>query len=296
MDEMINRKNMSLSFFESKRKVRILKIILVYLVLIVGLLVVLLPFIWTLSTSLKPLEEAFLWPPSFTPSKFMWSNYLQALEKLDMLKCTVNTLEVTFGALIGALLSNSLVAFGFARLRSPWRDTIFAIVLATMMLPYQVTLIPLYIIYKELHWLDTFKPLIVPAYFGNPFYIFLLRQFFLGIPKEYDEAALIDGCSYPRIYWSIILPMARPVLITVGIFSFMGSWNDLMGPLIILSSYEKHTLALRLAVFRQDVFSYALNFTILAAASIMVTLPLIVIFFLAQKYFIRGVVVSGLKG
>jgi len=284
------------SFFESQKRTRIFLMILTYIILILGVCVVLLPFTWTLSTSLKPLQEAFKWPPDFIPSKFMWSNYSQALEKLDMIKCTENTLIVTFSVLIGTLFSNSLAAFGFARLRSPWKDAIFSMVLATMMLPYQVTLIPLYILYRNLHWLDTFKPLTVPAYFGNAFYIFLLRQFFLGIPKEYDEAALIDGCSYPRIYWSIILPMARPALITVGIFSFMGSWNDLMGPLIILSSYEKHTLALRLAVFRQDAFSYALNFTILAAGSIMMTLPLIIIFFFAQKYFIRGVVVSGLKG
>lgn len=285
-----------LSFFESQRRVRILLTVITYIVLVLGACIVLLPFAWTLSTSLKPLEEAFRWPPNFIPSRFMWSNYSQALEKLDMIKCTGNTLIVTISVVIGTLLSNSLAAFGFARLRSPWKDLIFSIVLATMMLPYQVTLIPLYIIYRNLRWLDTFKPLTVPAYFGNAFYIFLLRQFFLGIPKEYDEAALIDGCSYPRIYWNIILPMARPVLITVAIFSFMGSWNDLMGPLIILSSYEKHTLALRLAVFRQDQFSYALNFTILAAGSIMMTLPLIIIFFFAQKYFIRGVVVSGLKG
>jgi ABC-type glycerol-3-phosphate transport system permease component len=284
------------SFFESQRRVKIFLSIITYIILILGAGIVLLPFTWTFSTSLKPLEEAFKWPPSFIPSKFMWSNYSQALEKLDMIRCTGNTLIVTFSVLVGTLFSNSLAAFGFARLRSPWKDIIFSVVLATMMLPYQVTLIPLYMIYRDLRWLDTFKPLTVPAYFGNAFYIFLLRQFFLGIPKEYDEAALIDGCSYPRIYWNIILPMARPVLITVAIFSFMGSWNDLMGPLIILSSYEKHTLALRLAVFRQDAFSYALNFTILAAGSIMMTLPLIIIFFFAQKYFIRGVVVSGLKG
>jgi ABC-type glycerol-3-phosphate transport system permease component len=185
------------------------------------------------------------------------------------------------------------VAYGFARLRFPGRDTLFILVLATMMIPFQVTLIPQFLIFAYIHWINSFKPLIIPSFFGAAFNIFLIRQFIMSIPHDLDDAAQIDGCGYFRIYWQIILPLCRPALATVAIFSFMYHWNDFLGPLIYLDSADKRTLSLGLSMFSGY---YSVDWNYMMAVSLLVLLPCLLIFFFTQKYFIRGVVISGLKG
>jgi multiple sugar transport system permease protein len=197
---------------------------------------------------------------------------------------------ITVPVMVGTLLSSALVAYGFARFRFPGRDFLFSICLATMMLPGQVTMIPLYILFAKLGWVDTYLPLIVPAFFGSPFYIFLLRQFFLTIPRDSEEAALIDGASPIRIWWSIVLPQARPALAAVLIFSFIGTWNDFFGPLIYINSPEKATLTLGLNLMKTQVLgSGVVEWNILMAASLLVMLPNVIVFFLAQRHFISGI-------
>ena len=196
--------------------------------------------------------------------------------------------------IIGTLLSSSLVAYAFACLKWPGRNVVFIFVLATMMLPMQVTMIPLFVLFKQLGWLNTYKPLIVPSFFGGgAFNIFLLRQFFLGIPRDLLDAARIDGSSEFRIYWSVVLPLSRPALATVAILTFMLSWNDFLGPLIYLSDKLKSTLALGLAMF---VGQHQTEWGVLMAASVLMMLPMVLIFFFFQKYFIKGFTMSGLKG
>ena len=208
-----------------------------------------------------------------------------------------NTTVITSSVLLLTLGSCTLVAYGFSRLRFPGRDVLFAVCISTMMLPGQVTMIPLYMAYARLGWVDTYLPLIVPSLFGSPFYIFLLRQFFLTIPREYDEAALLDGAGRLRIYWSIVLPQARPALATVALFCFIGTWNDFFGPLIYLNSPEKATLTLGLNMLKSQVMGTgSVQWQILMAASVLVMLPNILVFFLAQKQFIRGIQIGGLRG
>ncbi|NLA59150.1 MAG: carbohydrate ABC transporter permease, partial [Firmicutes bacterium] len=200
---------------------------------------------------------------------------------------------ITGTVLIGTILSNSIVAYSFARLRWPGRDLLFAVLLSTIMLPQQVTMIPLFILFSKLNWVNTFLPLTVPAFFGSPFFIFLLRQFFMSIPIDLDEAARIDGCNGFMIYWKIILPISKPALATVAIFSFMWTWNDFMHPLIYLNKMERYTLSLGVVLFQTR---YQVYWNLLMAISLLILLPCILMFFFAQKYFIQGIVATGLKG
>ncbi|NMB45921.1 MAG: carbohydrate ABC transporter permease, partial [Firmicutes bacterium] len=205
-----------------------------------------------------------------------------------------NTILIVAFTLFGVLGSSSLSAYGFARLRFPGRDAIFMILLSTMMLPGVVLMIPQFVMFRNLGWIDTFKPLIIPHYFGGgAFNVFLLRQFFRSLPEELSDAARIDGCGEFKIYYRIILPLAKPALATIGIFTFMGTWNDFMGPLIYLNSPEKRTLALGLASFRS---LYATHWNLLMAASTVMVIPIIVLFFGAQRHFVQGIVLTGLKG
>jgi len=262
------------------------------LVLSIGVVIIMVPFWWMLSVSL--MTEAEFYANRWVPSVLTLQNYIEAVTTIPFLRLLVNTLMVTAGRLIGTLISSSLVAFAFARLRSPDRDVLFFIVLATMMLPYQVTLIPQFILFTKLGWVNTFKPLIVPSFFGGgAFDIFLFRQFFMTIPLDYDDAARIDGCGYLQLYLRIILPLSMPALATVGIFNIMWSWNDFMGPLIYLKSMTNSTLALGLYFF-QGVYNPQWNQ--LMAISVLVMLPIITLFFFAQRMFIRGVVITGIKG
>ncbi len=266
---------------------------LVYLLLIVGAVMFMIPFLWMLSSSFKELPQIFVYPPQWIPNPLRPQNYIEALAKMNFLVALKNTLTITVLCLIGQVGSASLVAYGFSRLRFPGRDFLFMLVLSTMMVPAQVTMIPQFILFRELGWVDTFKPLIVPAFFGGgAYFIFLLRQFFLTIPKELEDAARIDGCSTSRIYRQIMLPLAKPALITVSIFSFMHHWNDFMGPLIYLNSEHKRTLAIALQSFPGQFTS---EWNLLMAASVVVLIPVLILFFTLQRYFVEGIVLTGLK-
>jgi multiple sugar transport system permease protein len=254
------------------------------------------PVVWMLSSSLHALPDVFAQPYRWWPSPPRWENYVRAVTILPVPRFLWNTLVITVPVMIATTLSSALVAYGFARFRFPGRDLMFSVCLATMMLPGQVTMIPLYLIYAKLGWVDTYLPLIVPALFGSPFYIFLLRQFFLTIPRDSEEAALIDGASRLRIWWSIILPQARPALATVLIFTFIGTWNDFFGPLLYLNSPEKATLTLGLNLMKTQVLgSGVVEWNVLMAASFLVLLPNVVVFFFAQRHFIKGITMGASK-
>jgi ABC-type glycerol-3-phosphate transport system permease component len=265
-----------------------------YLLLVGAAIVLILPFLWIISTSLKGSESIFAVPPQWIPKDLHWDNYAKVFSKMPFFIYLKNSVFISVLTISGTLLSSSLVAYAFACLKWPGRDWLFVFILGTMMLPAQVTMIPVFVLYKQFGWLNTFKPLIVPAFCGGgAFNIFLLRQFFLTIPKELFEAARLDGCSEFKIYWKIVLPLAKPALATVAILTFMMTWNDFLGPLIYLSDKLKGTLALGLAMF---VGQYQTEWGVLMAASVLVMLPVIVLFFLFQKYFIRGFMMSGIKG
>lgn len=265
-----------------------------YAVLILFGAVFIVPFLWILSTSLKGNEQIFTIPPQWIPKELHFENYAKIFDRMPFLVYLRNSLFITALTMIGVVGSSSLVAYAFAALRWPGRNTLFYILLATMMLPMQVTMIPVFVIFKEIGWLNTYKPLIVPAFFGGgAFNIFLLRQFFLGVPKDIADAARIDGCSEFRIYWNVMLPLAKPALATVSIMTFMFSWNDFLGPLIYVSDKMKGTLALGLSMF---VGQYSTEWALLMAASILMMVPMIVLFFAFQKYFIQGFMMSGIKG
>lgn len=277
----------------ARRQQRISSVFLYLLLSLIGVLM-LMPLFWLLSTSLKGRGLEFTFPPQWIPDPVVWSNYYEALTILPFGQFFLNTINITFFSTLGALLSSSMVAFGFARIPFPGRRPLFMLLLSTLMLPYVVTLIPSFLLFKYLRWLDTFLPLIVPNFFGgSPFFIFLIRQFYATIPLDLDEAAEIDGAGYLRIWWSVLLPLSRPVLATVVIFSFIWNWNDFLGPLIYINSLENFTLALGLAGFRSQ---HSARWNLLMAASTVVLIPVLILFFVAQRYFIRGIVTSGLSG
>ena len=267
--------------------------LLVWALLVFGGLVMIVPFLWLLSTSLKVPAQIFRYPPEWIPNPLRWQNYPESLTQLPFGRFTLNTLLLTFITLVGVLLTSSLCAYGFARMRFPGRDLIFMVLLSTLMLPYAVIMIPQYIMFRYLGWIDTYLPLTVPAYFGGGiFNIFLLRQFFRTIPPDLSEAARIDGASELRIFWQVILPLARPALTVIAIFTFINTWNDFLGPLIYLSSQDKYTIALGLATFKG---LYSTQWQFLMAASTVMIVPVIVLFFLAQRYFVQGIVLTGMK-
>jgi ABC-type glycerol-3-phosphate transport system permease component len=278
----------------SRRKNEILIKVIVYVLLVISSIIILIPIFWMLSTALKEDSEVYLFPPEWIPKRIYPNNFIRALTFLPFGRYFINTSVITFLSVIGQLISSSLVAFGFARLKARGKDLLFMLVLSTMMIPSQITMIPIFVLFKLLNWVDSFKPLIIPNFFGGAFFIFLLRQFYMTIPIELDDAAKIDGCSYFGIYTRIILPLTKPALATVAIFTFMWNWNDFMGPLIYLNSREKLTLSLALSRFTGMYGMTAWN--LLMAASIVVALPCFILFFFAQKYFIQGIVITGLKG
>ncbi len=253
----------------------------------------LIPLVWMLSSSVKPEYQVFEMPPRLIPNPVRWENYREALTYVPFGRYTLNTAIITIAVIIGHVLSCTLIAYGFARLHAPGRDTIFVLVLATMMLPYPVTMIPLYVLFNRVGWVNTFLPLIVPAYFGSPFYIFLLRQFFLSVPKGLEDAARIDGANLVQILWRIILPLSMPAIATVAIFTFQITWNDFLPPLIYLHDQRLYTVALGLNFFRS---SYQVQWSYLMAASLVTMLPVIVVFFFAQRLFIEGISLAGMKG
>ena len=261
--------------------------------LLLGMLVVFLgPFFWLASTSFKPERAMFRMPPQWVPSPATLEHYTKAFTEFHAVRYTANTMIILVGCTIGTVLSCSMAAYAFSRLRWPDRGLLFGLLLATMMIPGQVTLIPLYIFFSKLHWVDTFLPLIVPSFFGNAFFIFLLRQFFLTIPEDLLEAARLDGASEWRVFWQIVLPLSKPALLTVVIFTALRAWNDFFGPLIYLSSEHNRTLALGLAHLRG---TQGTEWGLLMAASMLMVIPALALFFVAQRFFIQGITLTGMK-
>lgn len=259
---------------------------------IVGMLFIL-PFVWMVSTSVKPNNQIFVYPPKWIPDTILWSNYSKAMTSVPFFLYFRNTVFISGMTILGTLVSCSLVAYGFSRVRWIGRDKVFLVVLATMMLPSATTLVPLYIIFRKLGWMGTFNPLIVPPFFGTAFFIFLLRQFFMSIPMELSDAARIDGATELGILWRIILPLSKPALASVALFSFLWSWSDFFGPLIFLTDERLYTISLGLMQFQSR---YDTAWGQVMAASTVFTLPVLLLFFLAQRQFIEGVTLTGIKG
>jgi multiple sugar transport system permease protein len=278
----------------ARRAVRkAVKALLSHLVLLAGSAFFVMPLLYMVSTSLKATRQIAKFPPELIPNPFIWANYSDVFIYAPMHQYFLNTMFIIIPSIFGAAVTSSLAAYAFARLRAPGKNVIFMILISTMMLPGVVTMIPTYIIFARLGWVGTFKPLIVPALAGSAFYIFLMRQFFTTIPKELEDAALVDGCSRWRIFWTIIVPLAKPIMATVTVFAFMGAWNDYMGPLIYLGEKSQYTLSLGLQVFVQN---HRTDWGLLMAASTMMVSPIIVLFFFAQKQFVQGITLTGLKG
>jgi ABC-type glycerol-3-phosphate transport system permease component len=266
---------------------------LTYLVLVVGSVVYVIPFLWMVRTSLMPVENMFIYPPQLIPSPVRWLNYVEMWNTGPFLSWVRNSGIVTASTVVGETLTSILVAFGFARTRFPGRNKIFVFVLATLMIPYHVVLIPRYLLFRDLGWINTLYTLIVPELFGSAFSIFVLRQFFLTLPIELDEAAEIDGAGPLTILWRVIVPLSGPAVATVAIFSFINHWNDFVQPLIYLQTPEALTLAVGIRWFTGQ---HGTEFHLLMAASVVALLPILVVFFFAQKQFIRGIALTGIKG
>jgi multiple sugar transport system permease protein len=265
------------------------------ILVIVGFLF-LLPFIWQLSTSLKPQHQVYNYPPEWVPNPFTWQNYPESMTIVPFNRFFLNTVLIAVCSVLGQVISCSLAGFAFSRLQWWGRNVLFVIMLSTMMLPYHVTLIPQFILFRHLDWVNTLLPLIVPRLFALPFFVFLIRQFFSTIPRDLDDAAKVDGASVFRIYWQIIMPMSKPVLTSIAIFTFNGVWREYLPALIYLNSEEKFTLQLGLAAFQARASLGGLRWELMMAATTIVMLPVLILFFLLQRYFIQGIVVTGVKG
>jgi multiple sugar transport system permease protein len=248
-----------------------------------------------LSTSVKTLPEVQTWPIVWIPSKFVWANYPAVFQRTPFARYLLNSLTIATGGIIGTLIGSSLSGFGFARLRFPGRNFLFFLNLTTLMLPAWVVIVPHFMMFSAVGWLDTYLPFIVPAFFGNAFYIFLFRQWFMGIPGELEDAARIDGCSTFRIFAQIFMPMSKPVIATVSIFAFFYYWNDLIYPLVYLQSQMKFPVSLGLRMFQTANNAGVVDMPTMMAASMMALLPCVVLFFFAQRLFVQGVVMTGVE-
>ena len=279
----------------SQRRERRVQHLATHLVLLLGAVVILFPMAWMLSTSLKAPDQVKQFPPIWIPNPIVWENYINAVTifPVPFLLFVWNSFYLSLGNVIGSIVSNTIVAFAFARLRFRGSKILFLLVLSTMMLPQQVTMIPLFILFSKLGWINSYKPLIVPQFFANAFYVFMLRQFFTTIPRDLDDAARIDGCGILGLFWRIILPLAMPAVGIVAIFEFTGSWNWFLGPLIYLSRMETFPLALALSYLNA---TYRVLWSELMVVSFIAMLPPLLLFFIAQKAYIQGIVVTGVKG
>ncbi|MCM3782495.1 carbohydrate ABC transporter permease [Neobacillus mesonae] len=268
--------------------------LLLYILLVLGSILFLIPLWWMLSTSLKSMEEIAMFPPSFIPETFHWSNYIETWRAAPFTQYTLNTLLLTLLAVIGNVIVNSFVAYGFAKIQFRGKRVWFSILLATMMIPGFVTLIPQYVLFAKLNLVGTYYPIIIPQFLGSAFYIFMVRQFYMSIPSEISEAAKIDGAGHFQIWSRIILPLSKPALAAIAIFAFNGAWNDFLGPLLYVNDESLYTLQIGLQSFRGTVQT---QWNYLMAGSLLVLLPVIVIFFIFQKYFITGMnLTAGTKG
>ncbi|MCI8642771.1 MAG: carbohydrate ABC transporter permease [Lachnospiraceae bacterium] len=270
------------------------KTVIWYTITILGAVIMLLPFLWMVSTSFKNENEIFTMPIKWFPRAATINNYARALEVVSIFKCMLNTLIIAIPKIIGEVFISALVAFGFARFQFKGRNFLFMIMLATMMLPYEVTMIPTFMVWSALGLSDSYVPLVLPAFCGSASFIFFLRMYFETVPKDYEEAAWIDGAKNLRVFWMIFVPLAKPALITIGLWSFMGTWNDLLGQLIYIDSQPKYTIQLALASFSS--MTGETLWGPLMAASFMALIPVIALLLYAQKYFMEGVKMSGVKG
>ena len=267
--------------------------LVLYVVMIAGGAILIFPIAWMVITALKGSVSLAAYPPKLFPWPVMWRNFIDGLKVLPFATFYKNSLIITISCMIGDVLTSALVAFGFSRFKFYGREILFILVLSTMLLPLQVTIVPRFILFRKFGWIDNFWPIIVPAFLGGSgFYIFLLRQFFLGIPNEIADAARIDGCGPFGIFWRIYLPLSKPALATIAIFSFMYNWNDFFVPLVFLNSKEKYTVQLGLNLFMDQ---YNVNWSYLMANAILATLPCFIIFFFAQRFFIQGITMTGVK-
>jgi len=271
-------------------------------VLILAALLFIVPFYWMFVTALKSNQELTHFPPTVIPGNWVWQNFIDAVNYIPFGLYALNSAIITVGVTIGAVISNTLVAYGFSRIQWPGRNLMFYMCIATLFLPYPVILVALFDIFGKLpsfglqgahSWVDTFLPLIVPAFFGNPFYIFLMRQFMLGIPHELSDAAKVDGASEVQTFRKVILPLAKPAVVVVAIFSAVGAWNEFLLPLLYLQDSSKYPLAVGLAFYTSE---HDVAYNLLMAASTLVVLPIILCFIFAQRFFVEGITVGGVKG
>jgi ABC-type glycerol-3-phosphate transport system permease component len=264
----------------------------VHILLWMGVVFMFIPLAWAISTSLKSPGEVFIFPPKWIPDTIVWRNYVDAVTAIPFFRYLWNTTLITGLSIVGKVFSIMLVAFAFSRLRWWGRDAMFLLMLSTMMLPPHVTLIPQFILFKYLSWINTYWPLILPNFFGGPWLTFLVRQYLMTLPRDLDDAARIDGCSNWGVFWRIIMPLAKPAVVIVIIFVFNGTWNEFLMPLIYLHSPEKFTLALGLRMFQGEAST---SWNLLMAASLLTMLPVLALFFFTQKYFMQGIVFTGVK-
>jgi multiple sugar transport system permease protein len=268
--------------------------VVTHLILIVGAVAMVIPFAWMVSTSFKELAQVFVYPPEWFPDPFVWGNYPEAFRAVPFARWFVNSVVIAVIVTLGQLITCSLAGYTFARLRFPGRTVLFLIYLGTMMIPHHVTIIPVFVMMNNLALVDTFYPLILPG-LTSAWGTFLFRQYFLTLPTELEDAAKIDGCSFFRIYRQIFMPLSKPVIATLGIFTFMNSWNDFLGPLIFLQSKGNKTLTVGLLQFRAD-FQGLGNWPVMMAGVVISVLPILIAFIIGQKYFVRGIALTGIKG
>jgi multiple sugar transport system permease protein len=272
---------------------RRLERVLTYVGLLIATALFLLPLFWMVNTSLKQRFQVFVYPPEWLPSAPQWSNYAEALTRVPFGLFAANTLLIAGISIVGQVLSCSIVGYSFARLRFPGNRLLFGVLIATLMVPEQVTYIPLFVIYKQLGWLDTYLPLVVHQFFGHAFLIFLFRQYVMTIPRDFDEAARIDGAGTFGVFYRVLLPMLRPPMMLIIVFTFLWVWNDFQRPLIYLTSYERLTVQIGLAFFRGQ---YSVEWHLLMAATLITMLPCLVVYFFAQRQLVGGIASVGLKG
>ncbi|MBI3958462.1 MAG: carbohydrate ABC transporter permease [Chloroflexi bacterium] len=276
-----------------------LRQLIVYSLLTILATLFLVPFYWMVNTALKPIEQVITLPPTWIPHPIRWENFVQAMtmpyeSSPPVYIYAINTSLITFNGVVATILSSAMVAYAFARMEFPGKNALFMGILGTLMIPFAVVMVPQFIIWKNLNWLDTLWPLMVPHWFGSAWNIFLLRQFFMTIPREYDEAAIMDGASRWRIFWSILLPLSKPALAAVGVFAFVFFWNDFLGPLIILSTPKNFTLTIFLVNFTVT-YSRTTSWNLYMAAALIIILPCLVLFFFSQNAFLKGITISDFK-
>ena len=276
-----------------KNVLKYLQTTLAYIFITLGALTMVIPFLWMISTALKEPGQIFSMPPVWIPKPIVWTNFTRAWSSLPFGLFSMNSFKVSILGTVGTLVSCSWAAYAFARLRFPFKNVLFTLILATMMIPGQITMIPVFVIMKYLGWYDTHFPLWVPHFFGSAFGTFLLRQFFMALPAELDDAAKIDGCNPLQIYYKIFLPLSKPALATLGVLTFLSSWNSLLGPVIYLKTIEKFTLMIGLAFFQGQYYT---DYSLLMSGSLISLIPIVLLYIVAQKYFVQGIALTGIKG